>query len=62
MSPGIIQTEPEGTNQFKQGYKEGFEAGKASLRKELKALLKELDKLESGRFTTSTGSYCNINN
>jgi flagellar biosynthesis/type III secretory pathway protein FliH len=62
MSPGILHTEPETTNQFKQGYKEGFEAGKASLKKELRLLVKELDKLESERFSTSTGTYNSINN
>jgi len=56
MSPGIRTiTEPEATMQFQQGYKEGFEAGKAALKKELKHLIKQLKDVEA--YTTSSGTF-----
>jgi len=53
MTPSII-TEPERTNEFKQGFKEGYEAGKACLREELKALIKSLPDKQVFTLTSST--------
>ena len=41
MSPGI-RIEPDDTIKERQAYREGFEAGKASLRAELMALIRSL--------------------
>lgn len=57
MTPGTILTEPERTNEFKQGYQEGFEAGKACLRQELKGLLKSLSDKEV--FVTASATHIN---
>jgi hypothetical protein len=56
MAPGIsTRIEPEATLKEKQAYADGFEAGKACIRQELKQLIKSLDHndpfLSSGTFT-----------
>lgn len=59
MIPNIY-TEPEATLQFQQGYKEGYEAGKASIKKELKHLIKTLSDKEPYVTNSATISYLNI--
>ena len=57
MTPNIL-TEPERTNEFRQGYKEGFEAGKSALRAELKALIKSLP--DKQVFTETSTTYSRL--
>jgi len=56
MTPGIMRIEPDETLRERQAYKEGFEAGKASLRAELMALVKSLPNKQL-LTSTSTSSY-----
>jgi len=60
MSPNIL-TEPERTNEFKQGYQEGFEAGKACIKKELKELIKSMKDIESLQTSTSSSTFNILN-
>jgi len=57
MTPTII-TEPERTNEFKQGYKEGYQAGKSALKAELKALIATLP--EKQVFTETSATYSRL--
>lgn len=61
MSPGTISIEPDTSNQLKQAYKDGFEAGKASIRRELKELLNTLNEKEPQTHTSSS-TYTNLFN
>lgn len=54
MSPGIIRPEPESSNALKQAYKDGFEAGKASLKRELQLLIKSLPDIKTEMVSSST--------
>lgn len=58
MSPGTFMLEPESTKQFKAGYREGYEAGRAVIRRELKELLKTIKEKELS--TWSSGTHTNL--
>jgi hypothetical protein len=54
-----IEIYPWEKDQYRQGYKDGFEAGKAALRQELKDLLARLP--DKQVFTSTASTYTNIN-
>ena len=51
-------TEPERSRELKQAYKDGYEAGKAVLRSELKALIAKLPDKQVFTETSSTFTNC----
>lgn len=57
MTPGFPRVEPETTNAEKQAFREGYEAGRASIRRELKDLIATLDSKEA--YVASTSTFIN---